>query len=718
MRRLALLLVLVSAPTLATDYYVRTDGNDSTCDGLSNEAAGDGTCAWKTLGKCATTLAAGSRCLIQAGTYLQTGEISAPANSGAEVGGSPFAYSCTFTRGSTAVTCSSVAALAAGMWVRANDSEPYFAWTRVAAINGTTLTLDEGYRGPSASGVAIRAANFIEYVGQGNVVISRLEAKPAGVTWTQSGTYSNVYYYPKSTGTGKWAAPGGFSAQNLTWDKWFANGSGQDTLIKLYVTGTNAERCPCGVTTATTCEQHVAKVAGSWCDDGSNIWMRTWTGASPATVDVRASDAALGGQTWNVAGRNFVAVRNLLFRVHPNKNAGGANATDTHSGIVCGGNSQLVSGVTVEGAACRFDFSGGKTGQQFEHMHCLDKTTMADADVAVSGTRFYDIEFRGGYSNGVSFGFLRGTSSTDRVILDRIYLHRVFSWYRSTECAGDPVYDCAAGDFIVSGAYAQAGAHGAYIGTSATDRGINHILVQNSIIEVTGDGFCIFNGTGSDVVYRNNTFGASHSFRANTREETIEIGVTGSNGNISSHNNLFYVDDTTGGQYYDGAYWSHSNDWSGYVGDHNLYLHPWNNVGAHDIFTSTQTFKGIGALPDYSVSSIRSSLSQEVSSVVVCYSGCTAGSNVYNDGAASRSSFVKGYVSDGTASDYTPTATSRARDAGLNSQCPAEDFFGNPRSDGACDIGAVEYDSGVTPPSSGVVLHGVRLKGVAAGGAQ
>ena len=47
---IALFLILfLTSPSWAATYYVRSGGNNGTCDGTQNEDAGDGTCAWATL---------------------------------------------------------------------------------------------------------------------------------------------------------------------------------------------------------------------------------------------------------------------------------------------------------------------------------------------------------------------------------------------------------------------------------------------------------------------------------------------------------------------------------------------------------------------------------------------------------------------------------------------------------------------------------------------
>jgi len=68
----AALLLLFAVQSFATPYYVRKDGNDSTCDGTQNEAAGDGTCAWLTVDYAAGQIIAGDVIRVQEGDYNET----------------------------------------------------------------------------------------------------------------------------------------------------------------------------------------------------------------------------------------------------------------------------------------------------------------------------------------------------------------------------------------------------------------------------------------------------------------------------------------------------------------------------------------------------------------------------------------------------------------------------------------------------------------------
>lgn len=686
---LAVLVVLSVAPALATDYYVRTDGNDAN-PGTGNSASQ----AWASVAKCASsTIQAGDRCLIQPGTYYLASGVT-QANSGSLKADNAMS-GCTCTAKSTTISCSSaVSGVAAGDWVRCDGTGPYFNWTRVASVSGSTITLEEGYRGSSsAGGTTLDAARFVEVRGDGppgSVTVSRMKPKPSGVTWTQSSSRPEVWSYAKSQagGDGVWSAPLGMRQTNGTWDKWYANRSGRDAYIKVSVGS-----CPCS--SESSCEAHVSKLAGSFCDDGTRVWVQTFEGNSPASMDVVASNAGFYSVAWSMAERSYFAFRNVYIDVAGQSN--GYN-TDTAFGFLAGGSNFLLSEVTSAGAACRFDLSKARTMMQVEHVHCLEKTTgVPGGAVSHSGLRFYDVEMRGGYSNGFSLDSIKGTSPTDRVIFDRIYLHRVFTWYRTSECTGDPIYNCSTESFSEP----QWAAHGAYIGTSVQDNGLNYLLLQNSVIEVTADGWAFFNGSGNDIVVRNNTFGVSHAVSGNWRQESMIFGVGGSSAGIKHYNNIYYVDPDTGSDF-NGSLITYGSSWANVTTDYNLYLHPYNN--GVNMATSDQTFKGSGSGPDYSFDSINSALGQERHGIFVCYSGCSsaASSLEFNDGADARSYFVKPSVADGTQSNYTPTSKNRGINAGYAAECPSEDFYGNPRNDGACDIGAVEVQGGppdTTPPS-------------------
>ncbi len=690
MRVLCLIIAaLATTPALATDYYVRADGNDSNT-GTGNSAAA----AWASPGKCAgTAVKAGDRCLIQPGTYYVGSGIT--QTNGGALKTDNVMSGCTCTAKSTAVSCgSAVTGVAVGDWVRCDGTGPYFNWTRVAAVSGSSMTLEEGYRGTSSAGpTTLDAARFVEVKGdgpEGSVTITRTKPKPGGVTWTQSSSRPEVWSYAKSQAgsDGVWSAPRGFRQTSGYWDKWYANRSGRDVFVHVTVGA-----CPCSG--EPTCEGHVSKVAGSWCDDGTRVWVQTFDGSSPESVGVVAGNAGFYSVTWSMNDKDYFAFRNVYLDVAGEFN--GYN-TDSSFSFLSGGSNHLLSGVTSAGAACRFDLSRARTMMQVEKVDCLEKTTgVPGGAVSHSGLRFYDVEMRGGYSNGFSLDSIKGTSPTDRVIFDRIYMHRVFTWYRTVECASDTVYSCSTESFPEP----QTGAHGAYIGTSAQDNGLNYLLLQNSVIEVTGDGWAFFNGAGNDIVARNNTFGVSHSTSANWRQEVFEFGVSGSAAGLRHFNNIYYVDADTGANF-NGSLITYGNSWANVTTDYNLYLHPYN--GSVNMANSDQTFKGSGSGPDYSFDSINTTYGQERHGIFVCYSSCSsaASSLEFNDGADSRNYFVKPSVSDGTVSNYTPTSKNRGVNAGLNSECPSEDFYGNPRSDGACDMGAVELQGGppdTTPPT-------------------
>jgi len=357
----------------------------------------------------------------------------------------------------------------------------------------------------------------------------------------------------------------------------------------------------------------------------------------------------------------------------------------------------MLKDITSQGGTCRFDLSSSRTRMEVRGVDCLEKANATSANVTHSGLRFYDFEVRGGLSNSFLIDYLQGASSTDLIMFDRFYLHRTHSGVMGTDCGQLAVYDCPTESYV--GDREFDGAHGSDIGNPTVNQYVNNVITQNSIVEITGDGFGIF-GPGKNVIYRNCTLGYSNSYNANTRQESIRFGVSGQPSGIASYNNVFYVDSVTGSNY-NGSYWSYGTTWANYAGDNNLYLHPFNSSA--NMATTSITFNGMGSLADVSLPTMISTYGQEANSIVVCYSGCSDSVvHYYNDGDNSRNYFTKPHTSDGTVSDYTPTAVNRGRDSGRNDQCPSEDFYGRPRNDGRCDIGAVEYQGNppdTTPPN-------------------
>ena len=59
-------MLLLAAPSYATTYYVRTDGNDGNT-GTADSAGG----AWRTMQKAADTMVAGDTTVVGNGTYVE-----------------------------------------------------------------------------------------------------------------------------------------------------------------------------------------------------------------------------------------------------------------------------------------------------------------------------------------------------------------------------------------------------------------------------------------------------------------------------------------------------------------------------------------------------------------------------------------------------------------------------------------------------------------------
>ena len=776
-------------PPVGTDYYVRTDGNDTTCGGLADDSRanaatlktsctdtnGDGViqstepctaCAYATVGKCAATVTAPGRCNIKPGLYTETGITQ--ANSGALVNAS-LRTDCTCTNNSTTVTCGGTIPTAAlGQFVKCATG-PYFSWSRVLSNNGSTLTLSEPYRGDTSSSPGadtLALANFIEIKGTGNnksdATITSWVDKPADVTFTLESGTSCVYSYTKiATANATWQAPAGFRDKNTTWDTWRLNSNGRDAYI-----GVQNSTCPCSYSSM---KAQLDELPGSWsdgyCSGGTRVnqacvadsdcpgaiscirdkafvhTRRTCTGGTMSGYSCLADVDCLGGGTCGAcvnpnttfsqaampgylftSNKDYTIVDNLTFErgvyMRPDE------AKVDQEAVRLGGNHARYSNLDVLtgqlGIVPQTGFSGAATSATlYSGIRALDSTwcTM-DATKAWSGLKFYNVEMRGGVGNLMQCNGVRGISTTDRVIFDRIYAHRNFTGLVTN--TGTAPYGCGLGNtaewdcsthyWAASGERQYRGNHGIYNLSSDVVSGqyADHIMFRNSIVDETSDGVQFGGGgNGTDIWFVNNTFGAYENANISHRLQALFGCATGtgcgtnSGGAAKLYNNLFYQKQAG---YFSGPWIGRyaQTDPTLIVSDYNYFLEPNLNAtpGEDRVWTLSS--------PTETLSYVRSTYSQEAHSILGCGSNCASrgwGANYFD--LAGVSGLTDVTVRDGTPTNYTPLAGFKGIDAGNSTYGTYEDFYGNVRS-GTPDIGAVEY-LGATQTCGNGVKEGTEL---------
>ena len=731
LKRLVLAGLLAFTPAWATDYYVRTDGNDSNL-GTTNTAGG----AFRTLGKCSTTLVAGDRCLIQPGTYRERGVVQSNAGS---LKTNNLRSDCTCTNGSTTIACGGpVTGVLAGEFVQC-DSGFGFSWTEVQSVSGSSITLVEGYRGATSttSGAdTLDAARFIQFIGQGSTprdaMITTWYDEPVDVGWTLEGGTSCVYSYAKSgTADTNWQAPQGIRDNNPNWDLNRLNHNGKDAYLYLEgsTTGDNdgngaVQTCPCGNTVSQVTA--IEDMPGSWGQDATKVYAHTrhtcvggaYAGVSclgnsdcpgstcgacsdPDSLDMEVTSSVRGVTLIFTSNKDYTVVKNLAFDAG-NRPFGGPGKSDTYA-VRFGGNNSLYTNVTTDGGVFNIypQIGGSVTSDtRYEHLDILDSTICNTVAGGYSGLAFYDVEVRGNYGNLLSCDEFRGASDQDRIILDRLFLHRNFTDYIGSRsggsCNGNSVtWNCSTKYWDTSTTGIQyRGNHLMYMGSTAIDRNMDHILVQNSVGEIATDGFGVFNGNNTqDVWFVNNTFGTTgnrpHRLKA-------KFGITAStSGGAKSYNNLFLYEYPTAiseGPIDGEAGVARATE---VQSDYNLFY----NLGIDaNPGQSTPLSMRVWESGE-TLSSVITTYGQELHSTLLCGSKCagaTPGTHV-NAGTTHRLTDIS--VSDGDGTDYTPTTGNWGINTGTNLYCPREDFYGNPRNDGQCDIGAVEVQSQSANPT-------------------
>lgn len=709
----------VGGSAQAVDYYVRTDGNDANCTGRANASyPGSGTgqaCAWSTMVKCAGTLSAGDRCLLQAGTYRQLSTVS--PTRGGSLKTNNLRSDCTCTNESTSVTCgAAISGVNPGDFVQC-DSGYGFSWSEVASVSGSTITLAEPYRGATSTNSGadtLDVAQFVQYIGQGatqrDVLISAWQPKPSGATdlWTKEPGTSCTYSYSLSdtrlAGTG-WANPTSFheATAYTEWDTWSEPTAGRDPYVRLGKGG-----CPCDASSGASMATTIDNVYRSWGTDAGKVYLHTADCADPDTKSVEAGDEpqAGAGSSYGLLSvtQPYTIVKNMAIE-YPNRlgvggeNVGAPNFPYSYTwGVRASASNMLLEKVEVwTGRLYMPHPATGLVDFMLKDVKAMNGVNASPVSSA-SGLIIDGLETRLGHTSGWSVDNWSGASAEDRAWIKRLFLHRTGNFWSpggSGQCQAFQYgyWDCSAKNW--AGTQKWRGVHGLEISSFVSNTPVKHLTIENSIVEVTGDGFFI-GGATNDVVFRNNTLGTSAGHGGC---EVAWFGNTSGGWNIKMYNNALMCEQS--GSFQTMVYYDGTNADAGITADYNAYIYPNNFSGGSAVQAIWKEYQGSGSTRtlDY----VRATRGQEANGFLICRSGCSTanGSAVYNDGAGADP-FVDSSVTDGDPSDYTPKSGARLVNSGSNAQCPKVDFYGRKRTDGRCDIGAVELQGGTsdtTPPS-------------------
>lgn len=632
----------------------------------------------------------GDRILIRPGIYRERVTQGSGGSAAALSGQLSCEQGSTTVRGEGTLFSREVAA---GDFVRCLAGHGFrFAEVKSVASD-TQLTLREPYPGTSASAVAGEVGHFLQILGLGaaeEVILDGYEPRPASVHWEKVAGYADrdgrecVYRYDSAAAAGAFADPQGFHEQRSDTDIYtVTRGNGADPYFFARLGACPWGSDPNGNGAANEDPADllygIGKVSGSWGKSGTIIYVHTWDCANPNEIDLRASwikeyQALLTSQ------QPYTIIKNLTAW-------GGAGSNDRVSGgssqqraMVLGGADQAhYENLRTYNATFYLLGKPGMTDVWLQNVRALmgfNPPGIAAGGAGFSGVVLEGVEARGKVSNTVSADGAWGTSAEDRLVYRGWYVHAGWSSKDSSACGEANSFDWKNDRYAA--AYERGGEHGVYLGSGTVAQAQNHVLVENCIFELTGDGLGFFLGQGaSDVVIRNNLFGVGGS----SAEHLILGNLIGSPFGAVLRNNIFFQEkessDSLSGNY---GWWGYGGV-SGVDSNHNLFLHPYHS----------------GAGPTARVPNVQSyTLAQaragglEAASMEVCQGGCDAAARVFNEG---NSGFVDDAIADGDRTDYHLLEGSRAIGAGDAAQCPAVDYDGNRRGE-SCDIGPFAYGAG------------------------
>jgi len=700
--------VLMMAPAVgATDYFVRMDGSDAGCTGRSNAAyPGTGTgkaCGWATVGRCAANIGGGDTCYVQPGTYVANQILE--SKSGGYLDNA--ASGCSCTKGSTVVTCTTGAAnFVAGDFIQC-DAGFGFYYAETASVSGTTITLKVAYNGPSTTSDTADRLRPIRYVGAngttptGNpldVVITPFVNEPGDVSWTQDPTHPCVYSYNAgSTSNPTWKAPVSMREVEGTWSQavaaWSLWGSGATTgknKIDPYYK-MDPGLCPCA---RSTVKAGVADLPGSWGIDGTTVYAQTYGCVDPDSLTMQATTASLGSGVFEFSGDNLI-VENLTVESSGSEDpehggdgralwlATAANQRIKIKNVRCHGRCGITGSTTFtdtlwENVLSTLGFSlGGRNNTNW------------------SGVKFSHLDIRGNHNWGLNVEIFTGASASDPIVFDGLRVARTFSDANHSLCGYSDTWDCGSvpGSQSIDPFWAS---HGAIFGTIASEPNYatNHILIQNCVIENTYDGLFLTADAGdTNVKIRNCTFYGDHFI----------VGSANAPGTVVKIFNSVFLRDTgtTGGRSML-FYGSHPNS-SGFESDYNaLFVNDARGVNVPNAMPWWQSQVDTPAVQ--SLEAVKAASDDEDHTIVVCDAASSCASSTIPTFKISNpySYFVDTEFRDVGGANFALRSGNPIINRGLNSECPETDFNGNPRNDGACDIGAFEYQGNVAdtiPPA-------------------
>ncbi|RME52293.1 hypothetical protein D6783_05260, partial [Candidatus Woesearchaeota archaeon] len=726
------ILVLATHATLATTYYVRTDGNDS-CNGLSNTPGTSGNCAFATVRHCYEIMKAGDTCHIGTGIFNDLPAAWSKTTTPTTLTGT---LAC--THGVTTITGTNTkftSQVSPGDFIRC-DADPtdtdvnyrvqkYVPWTRVSSIQSDTqLTLEEGYRGTTTTGSTGKTVQFYHIEGEGrdNTILTnyvrltdvsysdfhKFTGAPFDCDRSQPGIQdcTNVWTFcaphavvsnavgthPRS-GTTSVAGHAGIQAPlrlDMVDDDDIAVGAtlGRPKGLRPYSQWVDSRYLRSQYQPPATDEYVIA-------------WTNTWPGTLAVVLDqdmptgcpnpsddrwyfhprepiTTASDVWIGSKEKrnSLFEGTYHLVQDLtLLAAQEHRGDKDADKHGFQLGTSSGAHF-IFQRIRVLGNAWPYASSG------IHHHIAVEDAIITMGPIGHIGDwmGFYKTQFLGGFpKSGETQPFGSGTSLASAPVFDS---SRLFGG--SAYPGDEPVYTAGSGtdcyDFDAGTHREQwdgCGTHGPIFHGEVNDPQNKYAFWINNILECGTGEIVTHPAENAGFVFIHNTVGRSCGFAGNTvthwqYDRTATSTTNAANNVIQNNVYLWFAATNAARQFYR---WEERDVYDTAKPDYNAYFTEPNQPVIHEYGNN-----------------IRKTLAQVQADGKEQHS-------VSRYNIDLRDYFIDPDWTDNPerGADYTPLAGNPAINLANPSWCPSYDYFGNPRNDGACDAGAVEYQGGGGP---------------------